>query len=70
MAQILLALSVKFILQNLVFVTQLNLSIKRHYHTSILFYYLHLPSNFTQTMLPVEKKCISVSETAVGVKGL
>lgn len=36
-AQILLALCVKFILHNLVFVIQLNLSTKRHYHTSILF---------------------------------
>lgn len=36
-SQILLALCVKFILHNLVFVIQLNLSIKRHYHTSILF---------------------------------
>lgn len=36
-AQILLALCVKFILHNLMFVIQLNLSIKRHCHTSILF---------------------------------
>lgn len=36
-AQILLALCVKFILPNLVLVIQLNLSIERHCHTSILF---------------------------------
>jgi len=36
-AQILLALCEKFLLHNLVFVIQRNLSIKRHYHTSILF---------------------------------
>lgn len=36
-AQILFALCVKFILHNLVFVIQLNLSIKRYCHTSILF---------------------------------
>lgn len=34
-ALILYALCVKFILHSLVFVIQLSLSIKRHYHTSI-----------------------------------